>query len=431
MVHGEGSSVAASDGELRELLDLATEEVPEPALAAEAWEAARRHRRTVRRRGLLIGAVVVAGGAVAATVVGGGDAAPGPPPEPTGGADGRLESILVAGARVYLAPDPRLEPGLPLYPEAARMALPQRVGPGVERPLDTLSPAGSQAPVRAVYLVRIGEDRYQPAVFLPRQSARAQVVAMAALHATEGSGLGISLDPRTIDADRHRLVFPQPGEVVILEVRSARTRRIPVHDDGLTSAGWATDGRTVVASSGTAGWLVDTVTGDVARAGQPVNPGWAGIGVGGGSSGRARIQSFSGRGQMLSVRSLEGPDLDVYGSSVSNTEGWACRGAYLGQIRATGNRMQGLVAVQGDLRPAPRILAAAASAGVPLGAYRPLDWGPADTVLLESRSLEAGRTVLRVLAWDVIEDRLYRVADVDSPVDDPAATQAFTGAWML
>ncbi len=428
VVHGDAGVVVASDDELRELLDLVTDGVPEPALAAAAWDAARARRRTVRRRGLLGAGVALAGGAVAVAVLGEEDRAPGPRPSPVPSvADGRLTGVQVAGATVLLAPDPRAEPLLPLYPDAAGLALPQRLGPGPDRPLEILSPAGSTASVRAAFLVRIGEDRYQPALFLPRQTPRAQLVAMAPLRGTvDGVGnRGLALGPRTIDGERRRLVFAQPGAVVVLEVRSARTQRFPVKDDALRTAGWATDGHTVVASNGSAAWLVDTRTGRVTRAGNQVNAGWADITVAGG---RATIRSYSGRGRLISLKSMEGPALDVYGESVSNTEGWACRGAYFGAVAATNGRMQGLVAARGDLRPTPRILAAPASG--PHTTYRPLAWGPRDTVLLESWSTdEGGAPVLRVLAWDVIADRLYRVAAVDPP--GSGVDQAFTGVWAL
>ena len=160
--------------------------------------------------------------------------------------------------------------------------------------------------MRAAFLVRIGEDRYQPALFLPRQTTRVQLVAMAPLRGTvDGVGnRGLALGPRTIDGERSRLVFAQPGAVVVLEVRSARTHRFPVKDDALRTAGWATDGHTVVASNGSGGWLVDTRTGRVTRAANQVNAGWADITV---SGGRASIRSYSGGGRLVSLKSMEGP----------------------------------------------------------------------------------------------------------------------------
>ncbi|MBM6398870.1 hypothetical protein [Phycicoccus sonneratiae] len=433
LVHGEDATVEASDDELRELLELASDDLDEPALAESAWAAAEQRRRTVRRRGLVAGAVVLAGGAVAVAVTGRDTPAPRVAPSSSAtsstGGPGRLQGVPVDGVGVYLAPEPSLETRLPLYPDAARLALPQRLGPGRDRPLEILSPAGTTASVRAVFLVRV-EGGVQPALFLPRQSTRLQLVAMAPLRPTvdAGGNTGLRLGPRSVDGERRRVVFAQPGAVVVLEVHSARTHRLAVPDEHLGTAGWATDGRTIVAASDDAGWLVDSVTGKATRAKAPVLAGWADIAVTGGP---ATLRSFAGDGRLTTSRELAGPDLDVQGESVSNTEGWACRAAFFGAVRATGNRMQGLAAVQGDLRPSPRILAAAATEDVPLAAYRPLAWGPRDTVLLESRSFTAEVEALRVLAWDVIENRLYRVAEVDRPASEADTDQGFTGAWCL
>ena len=149
--------------------------------------------------------------------------------------------------------------------------------------------------------------------------------------------------------------------------------------------------------------------------------------------GRATVRTFSGSGRITGARELTGPDLDAYGPSISNIEGWACRAAFFGAVPATRSRIQGLVAVQGDLRPSPRILAAARTAAVPLGSYRPLAWGPRDTVIFESRSVRGvfPRSATRVLAWDVIADRLYRVGEVDPPHRDAPDEQGFTGVWAL
>ncbi len=213
---------------------------------------------------------------------------------------------------------------------------------------------------------------------------------------------------------------------MILEVRSARTFRIPVRDENLVTAGWAPDGHTVVATSSTGRWLVDTRRGTVVRAGGEVVPGWADIGV---SGGRPMIRTFSGAGRLLSLRSLDGPEIDAYGEPISNIEGWACRATFFGASNATLGRMQGLMAAQSDVRPQPRILAAPNDA--PLFAYRPLGWGPRDTVLLESRSVGRDGPVRRLLAWDVIEGRMYRVAELDAVARYSADAQPFTGAWAL
>ncbi len=417
----------------RELLELVADELDEPPLAEEAWRRAVGARRTARRRAVLVGGVVVAAGAAATALLGRDEPARRtlrPSATPTPGA-GRLTGVQVAGAAVYFAPPPDEEEGLPPYPDAAETALPGKLGPGTDFVL--LSSAGSTASVRAVFLIRVGDDRYQPALFMPRQAPAPLLVPMAALHAVSdpAGNRTLPVGPRTIDSERHRLVFPQPGAVVVLEVRSARTFRFPVPDEHLTTAGWASDGRTIVATGSSGSWLVDSRTGEATATVIPVNAGWADVGA---TEAGPVVRGYSGRGQIVDVRSVDGPRVDVSGEAISTTEGWACRLTFFGSVEAMQNRVQGLFAVQRGLRPQPRILAATRAAGVQLGAYRPLAWGPRETVLFESRSNAAtGRPVLRLLAWDVLEARLYRVASLDTPAypvpgasDDP-----FTGAWAL
>lgn len=426
------SGGAVDDDEARALLELVADDVGEVDLAGPAWDAALARRRTVRRRAVVGGGLVAAGG-VAAVVLGGGGHGSRPLPRPTPSpspTDGRMPMALVAGATVHLAPEPVDEPSLPSYTDSVRVALPRRFGPDPRRglPIEPLSPAGTDASVRAVYLVEVRRDRFQPVLFLPRDDPRHQIVPMTPLRPLRGveGQTALRLGPRTIDQDRHRLVFPQPGAVVVLEVRSARTRRIAVPDENLTSAGWASDGITVVATSARSRWLVDSRTGEVRPTVVDVNAGWAAILV---DDRRPQLVSYTGDGRVAETRSIEGPDLDVIGDTISNIEGWACRGALFGAVPATGNRIQGLLAVQDDLTPSPRILAAPVTDQAPFVAYRPLGWGPRDTVLLESRSLVDGHRTSRVLAWDVVGDRLSYVGVLEWP-DSPQAG-GFTGAWAI
>jgi hypothetical protein len=381
---------------------------------------------------VLAGGAVVAAGATALALRPSGTPVR-PRPSPTSPlAEGRLPEVPLAGATVHLAPAPDDEPSLPPYPDAAELALPERLGPGRDA-LEALSPAGTRASVRAVFLLRVDVDRYQPAVFLPRQTPAPLLVSMAPLRSTTDpdGNRGYPLGPRAIDADRHRVAFAQPGGVVVLELRSARAHRYPVPEEHLTGAGWANDGRTVVATGGKDNWLVDTRTGEVSSTILPVNAGFADLQA---LEGGTVVRGFSGRGTIVDTTSVDGPALEVQGSCVSNTEGWTCGAVYLGPVPSTGGRQQGLAAVQRDGRPRLRILAASTARGVMAEAYRPLGWGPRDTALLESLSTdESGRPVLRLLAWDVIEARLYRVATVTTPAypADGASDDPFTGVWAL
>ena len=157
------------------------------------------------------------------------------------------------------------------------------------------------------------------------------------------------LHPRTVRGDRLAVVLPQPGEVVVLDARTGTADRIPVPDQSLHLTGWAKDDRTVVAEGTERSWLVDTVERTVDEARTPVGAGWVDLVT---VDGVTDLRSFSAAGAYTGGRELRGPVIEVDGPTVSNTEAWASAHAYLGQTYAGAvGRSQGLLAVQGDLRP--------------------------------------------------------------------------------
>ncbi|NHA68424.1 SigE family RNA polymerase sigma factor [Phycicoccus flavus] len=418
------------DDRARDLLTLVADEVPEADLARPAWDAAVARRRTVRRRAALAGGVLVLGGAAGLVAADRGTRR-GPAPAPSRSA-APLAGVRVQGAEVLYGPEPDDEESLPPYPDAAELGLRARLGPGADTPLEQLPSSGSSAPVAAVFLLRTGNDEYKPAVLLPARSPRPLVVPMAPLRPVDvpANGRGVPVGPDTIERDRHRLVFVQPDGLVVLEVRSTRTRRIPMPGARPERAGWAADGRTVVVTGSSRSWQVDSRTGVVRPTVVPVGPGWADIDL---ASGTPVVRGFSPRGEIVGVRSLDGPETEVSGFSASSPDGWACRLVRLGAPEVLGGRTEGLLAARrggGDTR----VLAASTAPGVMPGAYRPLAWGPQATVVFESRSAgPTGRPVLRVLAWDLAASRLYLVGTLDTPAypapgfsDDP-----FTGVWTL
>ena len=404
--------------DLRDLLELASDDVPEVDLATEAWDEARRqHRVVVRRTVLTVGAVAAAGAVVAAVTHEPGSDVPAPDEADalaTPGEVGRLESVLVDGIPVFLAPDPENEARLPRYPDAGALAIPRHLGPG-----DAASRAvvgvdgvrGVPQRIRAVFLVVAEDGRRSPVVHVPQASP--PHVLFPEVRVYEWPGTTSVLGPRSIADDRHRVALPQPGRLVVLDARDGSLTEIEVPDPTLASAGWSHDGMTVVARGRDAGWLVNPATGAVRKASGPVEPDWFDLADVGGSTG---LRSFSGMGELTGSRPLPGQPVVPIGASVANLEGWVARSAYLpGAYQDQVLRTQGLVVVQGDQRPTPRVLAATTSVLVPKGAYRVLTWGPQDTLLMESRSERPGfqGTVRRVLAWDVIGARLWQVADVD------------------
>jgi len=418
--------------DLRELLELASDDVPDLDLAPEAWkEAQRRNRMVVRRTVLGVGGVAAAG--ALGFVVRERSSAPAPAPSgpvrATVAADGQLPTAQVEGVTVYLAPDPPDEAFLPRYPDAARLKIPRHLGPADPAIRAELGPGGGVAePLRAAFLVVAEGGGHHLVLFAPDAPFQVEVPGLRVDQAA-GNGVNAVLGPRSISDDRHRLVLPQPGRVVVLDVRDGTVDTIEVPDPTLLMAGWARDRTTVVARGRFDGWLIDSRTHAVRPATGAVNPDWADLAQG--DREPAQLRTFSGSGELTGGRALLGAAVVPDTASVSNTEGWVAGGVFLpGAYQSAIGRSQGLVAVHSDLPPTPRVLAATPGPLVPAGAYRALTWAPRDVVLFESRSERAGfqGLVRRVLAWDVNEGVLYQVADVDRAATTPGE---FSGTYAL
>ncbi|GAA4399877.1 hypothetical protein GCM10023153_26560 [Ornithinibacter aureus] len=399
-------------------LELASEDLPETDLVGDAWAQAGRQRRAMVRRTVLGAGVALVGGAVAAVALREPEAPPGPRPAPTPSpsaavADGRLPLLTVQGVRVYLAPDPRSEANLPEYPLREELAFPQVLGAGPvgERAvLGEQGLTGVSTGVRGVFMVATSEDRSSPVLYAP--NAPTPYVLVPSVRMPLASLRSGPLGPRSIDDDRHRVVFHRPAAVVILDARDGSVIEVPVPDPTIAAAGWARDGRTVVARGRDTGWLIDPESYGVRRAENAVSPDWSDLVDSGGAT---VLRTFSGEGELTGTKDLRGPPIVPHSTSVSTTEGWVSTGAWLPETyQREVQRSQGLMAAQGDLPPIPRVLAATEGPLVPAQCYRALGWGPSAVVFLEARSQRPGfqGAVRRVLAWDVTRARLWRVADI-------------------
>ncbi|HSF98756.1 MAG TPA: hypothetical protein VLA55_08700 [Ornithinibacter sp.] len=418
--------------EVGEQLDLASEDLPERDLVDGAWDAARRRHRTLVRRSVLGSGVALAGVAVAAIALREPDVAPGPVPTPTlstAVADGRLPLLEIQGARVYLAPDPRSEGRLPVYPLLDELAMPVNFGPGDRARRAVMGEAGldgvAQA-VRAVFMVATDRAGSSPVLYAP--GAATPHVLVPQVRVPQTFGRPGPLGPRAISDDRHRIVLHRPAGVVVLDARDGSVIEVPVPDPTLLFAGWARDGQTIVARGRDAGWVINPRSADVQRSASAVSPDWSDLADSGGA---AVLRTFSGRGEITGTKDLRGPPVVPHSVSVANTEGWVGSGAFLPETyQREIERSQGFVAAQGDLPPVPRVLAATEGPLVPAQCYRALGWGPAAVVFFESRSQRPGfqGTVRRVLAWDVLRARLWRVADIE-----PAGVRVgdFTGSYAI
>ena len=419
--------------DLRDLLELASDEVPETDLAPEAWDEARRRHRAVARR-TVVGVGVVAAAGVAVGVVlrrTGADPLGLDPADalPTTSEEGRLPSVDVDGVEVFLAPDPIVEGRLPRYPRARALALPRRIGPGDPAARAVLGVGGIRGvaePVRAVFLVGADGGRLSPVLYAP--GAPVTHVLVPSVRVSLGEGSATTFGPRAMSDDRHRVVFAQPSRLVVLDARNGSVVEIEVPDPTLNGAGWARDGVTLVARGRDGGWLAEPETGVVRRATGPVLPDWFDLEDVGGATG---LRSYTGGGEFAGTTPLQGPPVVPSNAPVSNLEGWLAGGAYLpGPYQEEALRSQGLVAVQSEPRPTPRVLAATTGSLIPKGNYRALVWAPEDVVILESRSERPGfqGTVRRILAWDVIGARLWQVADLEAAA---RGMGQFSGTYAL
>ena len=357
-----------------------------------------------------------------------------PPPLPTAptaaatvGADGRMPTAEVDGVTVFLAPDPPAEARLPRYPDAGRLAIPRHLGPAPVAIRAQLEPGGAvPQPLRAVFLVVAAGGGYHLVLFAPDAPFQVEVTGV---RINQREGVQSALGPRSVSDDRHRLVVPQPGRVVVLDARDGSALDIEVPDPTLSLAGWARDRTTVVARGRDYGWLVNPGTREVRRAAYAANPDWADLAQGDGTAAAAHLLGV-GRAdrQHGAARATGGADHRV-GVEHRGLGGRRCvpPGRLPGRPW-TGRR--GSWRCSPTCRRAPRVLAATTGPLVPKGAYRALAWGPRDVVLFESRSERAGfqGLVRRVLAWDVNEGRLYQVADVDRA---SSAVGDFSGTYTL
>lgn len=420
--------------DLRELLELASDDLRAPDLAEDAWARARAADRAVRRRSLLAAGGAVAAGAVATALVR-RDTASGPStaatPTVSATRAGGLDEVRIGRLRAALAPSPSALASFPRFPDADDIGFPEQLGPGDPDRRGALAATGRRGTdesIRAVFLVGDGAG-FLPVLLVPGVGPPLVTVPAMRLEplGDPRGATGPVIGPRTISDDRHRVVVAQTGRVVVVDARGVGVLSIPVPDDGLVHAGWAKDGRTVIARSAKAAWLVDVPSRKVARAPVPARPDWSDLVV----EGSGIVQrSFSAAGLFTDTHEVGRLPASPYGEGVANTEGWVGTGVSIeGWLASSVQRRQGLLAVQGDIRPRPRVLAAPQTPDVPEQPYRPLGWGPRDHLLFVARTAGGVGPQERLLAWDVTEARLYRVADVEAA--RPRVDGAFTGRYAI
>ncbi len=263
-------------------------------------------------------------------------------------------------------------------------------------------------------------DRYLPVLYVPDRAAGTYVevddLPLTSLRAADGARYPY-LGAHAVAADRHRVVFIQPGSVTTLDVREGATRSWSVPGGGLVSGGWSRDGRHLVVASDRQTWQIDPATGDMTRVGSGFpGPGRLALDA----QGRPTLETARADGTRSDARLVPATATGWVGETVTNLEGWSASGAHLSsRVRDVVGSNQGAYAVQFDTTAHARVLAVPDVDGVPKGALEALGWGPQDVLLLTATTYPnaSAQPVVTLLAWDVIGGRLWRVGEV-GPVAD-------------
>jgi hypothetical protein len=400
-----------SGRDLASLLERASEGVPELDCAEQAWARAVAEQQH-RRRALVgwLGALAAAVVAVSAVQSASRDDHP-PQPVPTTTTTG--ERLLPDHTAYALMPLEGTEQRLPLF----QVGLPERLD--LHAPAKALSTLGHPPEsVVAVYL-RGATGGYRP-VLVTARGEQVLVDTLTLRPVRRDGVLAPPLGPRAVGGGAY-VVFPQPGAVVRLVVRTGAVRRYAVPDRDLVSAGFTSDQGTVLARSPSWSWTIDpwqpgatpapagtdAYEGAFRIAPDPYDPGHLVV----------REQGEDHRAHVL--LDVAAPVTEAWGETV-DTLARAATGAFFDQdavhsvIRGrygVGPVYQGLVAVDVDSLT-PHLLLAPENPDGQTGRFKGcctvLGWADAHTVLYESRGVH-GRWVL---AWDVQTGTVSRVTQI-------------------
>lgn len=397
--------------DLPSLLERASEGVPELDFAEQAWGRAAADQQ--HRRRVVVGAVgALAAAVIAVTAVqsaGRDDNPPQPlPATPTTG-----ERLLPDNTAYALMPLEGTEQRLPLL----EVGLPERLDLHAKaRPLATLGHPPES--VVAVYL-RAARGGYQPVLVTGRgDQLLVDTLTLKALVTPDGraSPLGV----RAVGGGSY-VVFPQPGAVVRLDLRTGAVSRYAVPDQQLETAGFTSDQGTILARSPSWTWAIDPwqAGASAAAAGTDAYEGNFRITPDPYDAGHLVVREQDRGHQAHVLLDVRAPVTDVWGETV-NTEDWAATGVFFDQdavhsvIRGrygVGPIYQGLVAVDAEALTAHLLLAPEnpdGQTGRFKGCCTVLGWADGHTVLYESRGVH-GRWVL---AWDVGTGTVSRVTQV-------------------
>lgn len=414
--------------ELGTLLEDLSAGVHEVDLAELAWHGAAVRRARARRRAL-------GGVAAAAAVALAGYAWLGPAADsdvtPTGpmrtsqpsGPSQQSTPVWKAaadGTPYVVAPALGTEQSLPW----TDLGLPQEISSDEPRTRLEDVPAAERTAARAVYLTpadgRGPEDAatFRPVVVLA-DGVQAEVETVTLRRVSDADGnVHPPLDARAVD-EGSRLVFAQPGAVVVVDLPTASVTRVPVPDPHLEWAGWRADEAThIVARSADAVWLVDPVTRTVAR--PTAGEGEAMAGRYAFEAGQSGATLDSVHDGVRSRAAVPWPIVEPWGDTMGTARAeagvvWVASATFLGdtgdkELDATAP-YQGLVALRTEKMPITeppemRLVVLGEDPPRSKGCCRVVGWSPSGRHVLYLTHTPAGT---HVLAWDVEGGSFSRV----------------------
>lgn len=251
--------------DLHELLRAASADVPDLDFAQRAWTGAERRRsRTRRRTALAAAAAVVVGLVVGTQLVDHGATPPpaGPAPSVTTSATQTLWRVAPDGTQYAVAPASGTESSLP------RVGFPNldTVDPRSTRrdllDLVTSDPTWRRDTPVAAFLEAVDAPTAAKATLFQPVFARTDgtlVTTSVRLHLLRDPSGALSAPISVGSLSFPHAAFPQPGNVVMVDLTTAEVTTYPVPSTTIQQVRWVGGGSEKVVASGPDGaWLIDT-----------------------------------------------------------------------------------------------------------------------------------------------------------------------------
>jgi hypothetical protein len=271
------------------------------------------------------------------------------------------------------------------------------------------------AKVGLVYLRPLDGSTYRPVLVRP-DGGQVEVDEVT-LHVPDGGNAGPPLGAAAIDKDGRRIVFAQPGEVVLVDAGTGEVIRNEVPDPGLRDAGWTTASAGIVTRSASRAWylhryaLEPTPLGSTGHAGHYEIVAWPT-----GDGQHTQLRTWNAYGHSSGAGPVTSPATDTFSDTVGNLSGWAAAGVFLdakamGVVGGDRGTYQAILAVQGDELSNRRMLVFTedVGAGAPArtkACCRPLGWLSGHELLFQSRGPESNR----ILVWDITTGHVRQAA---------------------